>query len=41
MIDVRVIISMMVWCNANVKEDQGLLPTAPLDLEYDNSSIEY
>ena len=42
--DVRVIISMMVLCNANVIVEydrrRSRLPGASLDMEYDNSSIE-
>ena len=42
--DVWVIISMMVSCNANVITDYNRrrsgLPSAPLDMEYDSSSIE-
>ena len=42
--DVRIIISIMVMCNANVitgcdKRRSGL-PSAPLDVEHDNSSID-
>ena len=43
--DVRVIISTMVLCNANVMKEydrrRSGLPSAPQDMEYDNSSIEY
>ena len=44
MIDVGVIISMMVMCYAYViieyDRRRSGLPNAPLDMEYDSSSIE-
>ena len=44
MIDVRVIITVMVLCNgyAIVEYDRRRsgLPSAPLDIEYDNSSVD-
>ena len=45
--DLRVIISMMVLCNDNgivvIEYDTGRsgFPSAPLDIEYGNNSIEY
>ena len=42
--DLMVIISMMVLCDASVVIEydrrRSGLPSAPLDMEYDNSSIE-
>ena len=45
--DLRVNMSTMVLCNANgivvIECDTGRsgLPSAPIDIEYDNNSIEY
>ena len=43
--DVRVIISMMVLCNDIAITEYDIrrsgLPSAPLEMEYNNNSIEY
>jgi len=42
--DVRVVISMMLMCNASDIVEYGRrrsgFPSAPLDMEYDNNGIE-